>query len=124
LFVAVLGASSYTYVEATRDQQLVAWIQAHIETAPWIHPCYRGCLTLEIANVSNTPLILYPGRSIGQLILMELAKGNGREPKLSGTYLAPVYPEAPVFADPKEDLQKIGVPESDIKFPGHGGSGG
>jgi hypothetical protein len=95
-----------------------------IETAPWIHPCYRGCLTLEIANVSNTPLILYPGRSIGQLILMELAKGNGREPKLSGTYLAPVYPEAPVFADPKEDLQKIGVPESDIKFPGHGGSGG
>jgi hypothetical protein len=120
----VLGASSYTYVEATRDQQLVAWIQAHIETAPWIHPCYRGCLTLEIANVSNTPLILYPGRSIGQLILMELAKGNGREPKLSGTYLAPVYPEAPVFADPKEDLQKIGVPESDIKFPGHGGSGG
>ncbi|MES2221187.1 MAG: dCTP deaminase, partial [Acidobacteriota bacterium] len=26
-----------------------------IETAPWIHPGYRGCLTLEIANVSNTP---------------------------------------------------------------------
>lgn len=33
-----------------------------IETAPWIHPGYRGCLTLEIANVSNTPLLLYPGR--------------------------------------------------------------
>jgi transposase len=30
LFVAVLGASSYTYAEATRDQQLEAWIQAHI----------------------------------------------------------------------------------------------
>jgi len=30
LFVAVLGASSYTYVEASRDQQLEAWIQAHI----------------------------------------------------------------------------------------------
>jgi carbonic anhydrase len=26
----VLGASSYTYAEATRDQQLEAWIQAHI----------------------------------------------------------------------------------------------
>lgn len=30
LFVAVLGASCYTYAEATRDQQLEAWIQAHI----------------------------------------------------------------------------------------------
>ena len=30
LFVAVLGASSYTYTEATRDQQLESWIQAHI----------------------------------------------------------------------------------------------
>jgi transposase len=30
LFVAVLGASSYTYAEATRDQQLESWIGAHI----------------------------------------------------------------------------------------------
>ena len=30
LFVAVLGASSYTYTEATRDQQLESWIQVHI----------------------------------------------------------------------------------------------
>jgi transposase len=30
LFVMVLGASSYTYAEATRDQQLSAWISAHI----------------------------------------------------------------------------------------------
>jgi len=26
----VLGASSYTYAEATRDQQLSAWISAHM----------------------------------------------------------------------------------------------
>ena len=30
LFVMVLGASSYTYAEATRDQQLTAWLSAHI----------------------------------------------------------------------------------------------
>ena len=30
LFVMVLGASSYTYVEATRDQKLTAWISSHI----------------------------------------------------------------------------------------------
>jgi transposase len=30
LFVMVLGASSYTYAEATGDQQLAAWISVHI----------------------------------------------------------------------------------------------
>ena len=30
LFVMVLGASSYTYAEATQDQQLTAWIGAHM----------------------------------------------------------------------------------------------
>jgi transposase len=30
LFVMVLGASSYTYAEATQDQQLSAWISAHM----------------------------------------------------------------------------------------------
>ncbi len=32
LFVAVLGASSYTYAEATGDQQMEAWIQAHVHS--------------------------------------------------------------------------------------------
>jgi dCTP deaminase len=82
-----------------------------IETAPWIHPSYRGCLTLEIANVSNTPLIVYPGRLIGQLILMELTGTKQEEPSLSGTYLAPIYPEAPLFKDPAEDLRLIGIDE-------------
>jgi len=30
LFVMVLGASSYTYAEATRDQQLTAWLSSHM----------------------------------------------------------------------------------------------
>jgi|ERR1017187_7882235 dCTP deaminase len=86
-----------------------------IETAPWIHPSYRGCLTLEIANVSNTPLIVYPGRLIGQLILMELTGAEQKEPNLSGTYLAPIYPEAPLFKDPAEDLRLIGI--DDVQTP-------
>ncbi len=88
-----------------------------IETAPWIHPSYRGCLTLEIANASNTPLILYPGRLIGQLILMELMETEARESKLSGAYLAPVYPEAPLFHNPVDDLMAIGVSENEIRYP-------
>jgi dCTP deaminase len=65
-----------------------------IETAPWIHPNYRGCLTLEIANVSNSTLILHPGMPIGQLILLSVDKPDKIE-GLSGTYVGPIRPEAP-----------------------------
>ncbi len=80
-----------------------------IETAPWIHPGYRGCLTLEIANVSNTPLLLYPGRPMAQLILMEVRPVPPRTDTLDGVYLGPIYPEAPKFRNPAEDLSSIGV---------------
>lgn len=79
-----------------------------IETAPWIHPSYRGCLTLEIANVSNTPVLLYPGRLIGQLILLSIS--NPIKPaKLSGSYLGPIYPEAPPPVDIQSKLRAINV---------------
>jgi dCTP deaminase len=83
-----------------------------IETAPWIHPGYRGCLTLEIANVSNTPLLLYPGRLVAQLILFDV---SGAKPldRQSGTYMGPVYPEAPKFRDPDQELDTLGVKKTD-----------
>ncbi len=92
-----------------------------VETAPWIHPQYRGCLTLEIANVSNTPVLLYPGRLICQLVLMhisseEVANSSNRNEKkqdinakLDKNYFGPVYPEAPKFKDPQDDLLAIGI---------------
>jgi dCTP deaminase len=66
-----------------------------IETAPWIHPNYRGCLTLEIANVSNTALILSPGMPIGQLILLSIERPE-ETAELSGTYVGPIHPEDPL----------------------------
>lgn len=79
-----------------------------IETAPWIHPEYRGCLTLEIANVSNTPLLLYPGRLVAQMILFEVPDAKAST-HWTGTYMGPVYPEAPRFLDPAQDLMRIGI---------------
>jgi dCTP deaminase len=79
-----------------------------IETAPWIHPLYRGCLTLEIANVSNSAIVLYPGMPIGQLILLHTAASEPAE-KLSGTYVGPVYPEAPVLRQPQHVLGGLGL---------------
>ena len=87
-----------------------------IETAPWIHPEYRGCLTLEIANVSNTPLLLYPGRLVAQLILFDVPDAKPLA-KRSGTYMGPVYPEAPKFRDPWQELEILGVDAKDFQEP-------
>jgi dCTP deaminase len=65
-----------------------------IETAPWVHPNYRGCLTLEIANVSNSAVILEPGMRIGQLILMSVENPE-KLSALNGTYIGPIHPETP-----------------------------
>ena len=87
-----------------------------IETAPWIHPGYRGCLTLEIANVSNTPLLLYPGRLVAQLILFDVPEAE-EVGKQSGTYMGPIYPEAPKFREPMQDLKTLGVQKTELPRP-------
>ena len=45
-----LGASSYTYAEATRDQQLEAWIQAHIHALEF----FGGVPTLAVPDNTKT----------------------------------------------------------------------
>ena len=54
LFVSVLGASSYTYAEATRDQQMEAWIQAHIHALEF----YGGAPTLLGPDNTRTVVTL------------------------------------------------------------------
>jgi len=89
-----------------------------VETAPWIHPEYRGCLTLEIANVSNTALLLYPGRLVAQLILFDVPEAKPSRIQ-DATYMGPVYPEAPKFRNPQHDLRTIGVDETEVPEFGH-----
>lgn len=81
-----------------------------IETAPWVHPLYRGCLTLEIANVSNTPQVLYPGFHIGQLILIGNNEPADDKQPLSAAYVGPIEPETPTLKHPEKVLGEIGVP--------------
>jgi transposase len=50
LFVSVLGASSFTYAEATRDQQLETWIQAHIHALEF----FGGVPTLAVPDNTKT----------------------------------------------------------------------
>lgn len=43
-----------------------------IETAPGVHPGFSGCLTLELANVGEIPIVLMPGTSICQLFINQV----------------------------------------------------
>jgi dCTP deaminase len=79
-----------------------------IETAPWIHPLYRGCLTLEIANVSNTPLTIFPGLSIAQLVLMS-NQNAADEGMPDGSYVGPVYPEEPIKRELGKQMHEAGI---------------
>lgn len=43
-----------------------------VETAPGVHPGFTGCLTLELTNVGDVPIILKPSTSICQFFLHEI----------------------------------------------------
>lgn len=43
-----------------------------IETAPGIHPGFTGCLTLELSNVGEIPIVISPGTEICQMFLHRL----------------------------------------------------
>jgi dCTP deaminase len=51
-----------------------------IATATGIHPNFSGILTLEIANIGEIPLYLYPGVTIAQLFIMEVTPGIRENP--------------------------------------------
>ena len=42
-------------------------------TAGFIDPGFSGHVTLELSNVANLPILLYPGMKIGQLALFRLS---------------------------------------------------
>jgi dCTP deaminase len=105
----VLGATlEYIKLPSDVSGQILtksSWARTFItiETAPWIHPLYRGCLTLEIANVSNAPVVLYPGVKIAQLVLLKTSSDTVRRNRdeISGTYIGPVRPEPAQLKDPE-----------------------
>jgi dCTP deaminase len=42
-------------------------------TAGFIDPGFSGCVTLELSNVANLPITLWPGMKIGQLCIFGLS---------------------------------------------------
>ncbi len=50
LFVAALGASSYTWAEATRDQQMESWLSAHVHAFDY----WKGVPALVVPDNART----------------------------------------------------------------------
>jgi len=69
-----------------------------IASAPWIHPFYRGCLTLEVTNLGNVPVALPVGKPMAQLVFIKLEKTDKiKKDVIEGSYAGAVMPEAPIF---------------------------
>jgi dCTP deaminase len=64
-----------------------------IATATKVDPGFRGCITLEIVNAGEVPLVLVPGIPIAQLVFHR----TERPVSYSGVYSCPIGPEFPRF---------------------------
>ena len=74
-------------------------------TAVQVHPGFKGCLTLELVNLSNVPLTLTPGERIAQLVVSRTEPVTGVPVK----YTCPIGPEFSRVRDDHEAkvLRKI-----------------
>lgn len=88
IFVAVLGASSYTYAEATWSQSLPDWISSHIRAFYFL----QGC-----------PLLVIPDN-----LKSAVSKAHRYDPKINSTYqdMAVHYSVAVVPARPRKPKDK------------------
>ncbi len=75
-----------------------------VATAAAVQPGYKGCLTLELVNLSESPIALYPGLPVGQLVLQEVQTA-GAEASYEGRYECPTEAEVPKFFARKSDVE-------------------
>lgn len=76
-----------------------------IETAAGIHPGFSGCLTLELGNVGEIPLEIYPGMAICQVFFHEIAAAEDSKAGAASGHRKPTLPKQsadPIF----ESLRK------------------
>ncbi len=68
-----------------------------VATASVVQPGFKGCLTLELANLSDSPIALYPGLLIGQLVFFEVKPGEKGATGYQGRYDCPTEAGLPQF---------------------------
>jgi len=68
-----------------------------VATAAMVQPGYKGCLTLELVNLSESPIALYPGLPVGQLVFQEVPSKGSSQEIYEGRYDCPTEAELPKF---------------------------
>ena len=61
IFVAVMGASSYTYAEASWTQSLPDWIGSHVRALAFRAACQRSSCPITRGSASIAPIGMSPG---------------------------------------------------------------
>lgn len=67
-----------------------------VATASVIQPGFKGCITLELCNLGESPIALYPGLLVGQLVLYKV-EGSGSPDSYEGRYDSPTEAGLPNF---------------------------
>jgi dCTP deaminase len=73
-----------------------------VATAVFVHPGFRGCLTLELVNDGDSPIALAPGIRIAQLAIHRLQTTAPAREDEQEKYLAPVRPQPSQLASEKD----------------------
>jgi dCTP deaminase len=70
-----------------------------IATAMFVNPGFKGCLTLELLNLGEVPLVLYPGIRVAQIVLHTVEGEPGLH---KSRYDRPTEPEfSRIYDDPE-----------------------
>jgi len=77
-----------------------------IATATKIDPGFKGCVTLELLNEGEVPLVLYPGLCVAQLVLMRTKKPG----EYKGRYSCPTGPQFPKLDEELKSLPEFYKP--------------
>jgi dCTP deaminase len=77
-----------------------------VATASVVQPGFKGCLTLELANLSDSPITLYPGLLVGQLVFQEVKTQGGQE-IYKGRYDCPTEAGLPQFFSKRLDDEMV-----------------
>ena len=85
-----------------------------VATAIMVQPGYRGSLTLELANLGDTPIYLYPGTRIAQLVFHSVSSPTAGYAQ-QGKYSGPVGPEFSKLAQDRDwkNIQGLALPTDD-----------
>jgi dCTP deaminase len=86
-----------------------------VATAVFVHPGFRGCLTLELVNEGDAPICLSPGARVAQLEVQRLETPAPASPEEDRKYVAPVRPEVSRLPKEQQELQRLKALDSKLR---------